>query len=151
MHPPKGDAFACRNESALAIDYEQQPPMFRVSDTHYAATWLLDERAAKVREELERRERAELLQDAGKIDELTWKRESISSDSSRKNGSKKQSFAEPEHKSRTLSGEVKESFKRMYCQIRADRSFKIKKFKKTEKKVCRTHLKDIQKSKTDRR
>lgn len=108
VHPPKGDAFACRNESALAIDYEQQPPMFRVSDTHYAAAWLLDERAAKVREELERRERAELLQDAGKIDELTWKRESISSDSSRKNGSKKQSFAEPEHKSRTLSGEVKE-------------------------------------------
>ena len=59
VRPPKGDAFACRNESALAIDYEQQPPMFRVSDTHYAATWLLDERAAKVRQELERREQAE--------------------------------------------------------------------------------------------
>ena len=45
--PPKGDAFACRNEYALAIDYEEEPPMFRVSDTHYAATWLLDERAPK--------------------------------------------------------------------------------------------------------
>lgn len=75
VHPPKGDAFACRNEYALAIDYEQQPPMFRVSDTHYAATWLLDERAAQVREKLEQRERAELLRDAGKKDELTWKRE----------------------------------------------------------------------------
>lgn len=48
IHPPKGDAFACRNEYALAIDYEQQPPMFAVSDTHYAATWLLDPRAPKV-------------------------------------------------------------------------------------------------------
>ncbi|MDO5808267.1 MAG: ABC transporter ATP-binding protein [Lachnospiraceae bacterium] len=75
VHPPKGDAFACRNEYALAIDYEQQPPMFRVSDTHYAATWLLDERVVQVREKLEQRERAELLRDAGKKDELTWKRE----------------------------------------------------------------------------
>ncbi len=42
---PRGDAFACRNEYALAIDYEKEPPMFRISDTHYAATWLLDPRA----------------------------------------------------------------------------------------------------------
>lgn len=48
IDPPKGDAFACRNEYALAIDYEEEPPMFRVSDTHYAATWLLDERAPKI-------------------------------------------------------------------------------------------------------
>ena len=48
VDPPKGDAFACRNEYALAIDYEEMPPMFRVSDTHYAATWLLDPRAPKV-------------------------------------------------------------------------------------------------------
>lgn len=46
--PPKGDAFACRNPYALAIDYEQMPPMFRVTDTHYAATWLLDPRAPKI-------------------------------------------------------------------------------------------------------
>jgi oligopeptide transport system ATP-binding protein len=32
----------------LAIDYEEGPPMFRISDTHYAATWLLDERAPKI-------------------------------------------------------------------------------------------------------
>lgn len=45
---PKGDAFACRNEFALAIDYKQEPPMFQITDTHYAATWLLDPRAPKV-------------------------------------------------------------------------------------------------------
>ena len=39
--PPKGDAFAARNKYALQIDFEQQPPMFEVSPTHYAATWLL--------------------------------------------------------------------------------------------------------------
>ena len=48
IDPPQGDAFASRNEYALAIDYEEAPPMFRASDTHYAATWLLDERAPKI-------------------------------------------------------------------------------------------------------
>ncbi len=42
---PPGDAFACRNEHAMQIDYEQMPPMFPVSETHAAATWLLDPRA----------------------------------------------------------------------------------------------------------
>lgn len=46
--PPVGDAFAARNKYALKIDYEQQPPMFKVSDTHYAATWLLHPDAPKV-------------------------------------------------------------------------------------------------------
>lgn len=49
IDPPAGDAFACRNRFALAIDYEKEPPMFRVSDTHYAATWLLDPRAPQIR------------------------------------------------------------------------------------------------------
>ncbi len=49
IDPPKGDAFACRNEYALAIDYEEQPPMFQITDTHYAATWLLDPRAPKIK------------------------------------------------------------------------------------------------------
>ena len=48
IDPPRGDAFACRNEYALAIDYQEEPPLFRVSDTHYAATWLLDPRAPKI-------------------------------------------------------------------------------------------------------
>ncbi len=48
VDPPKGDAYACRNEYALGIDYEEMPPMFQITDTHYAATWLLDERAPKI-------------------------------------------------------------------------------------------------------
>ena len=48
IHPPKGDAFAPRNPYALRIDFEQEPPVFRLSDTHYAATWLLHPGAAKV-------------------------------------------------------------------------------------------------------
>ena len=45
---PVGDAFAPRNPYALEIDFKQEPPLFKVSETHYAATWLLDERAPKV-------------------------------------------------------------------------------------------------------
>ena len=48
INPPQGDAFACRNPYALEIDYHQQPPMFQITDTHYAATWLLDPRAPKI-------------------------------------------------------------------------------------------------------
>ncbi|TLG73828.1 ABC transporter ATP-binding protein [Culicoidibacter larvae] len=48
LYPPKGDAFAPRNKWALDIDFEMQPPMFKVSENHYAATWLLDPRAPKV-------------------------------------------------------------------------------------------------------
>lgn len=48
INPPKGDAYACRNEYALGIDYEKMPPMFRITDTHYAATWLLDKRAPQI-------------------------------------------------------------------------------------------------------
>jgi oligopeptide transport system ATP-binding protein len=48
LNPPKGDAFAARNKYALAIDFKEEPPYFAISETHYAATWLLDERAPKV-------------------------------------------------------------------------------------------------------
>ena len=41
IYPPEGDAFAARNKYAMQIDFEQQPPMFQVSETHSAATWLL--------------------------------------------------------------------------------------------------------------
>ncbi|QGS52147.1 oligopeptide/dipeptide ABC transporter ATP-binding protein [Spiroplasma tabanidicola] len=43
-----GDAFAPRNNYAMEIDYLYEPPMFKVSDTHYAKTWLLDKRAPKI-------------------------------------------------------------------------------------------------------
>ena len=48
IYPPKGDAFALRSKYALAIDFKKEPPLFKVSSTHYAATWLLDPRAPKV-------------------------------------------------------------------------------------------------------
>lgn len=48
IYPPKGDAFAERNKYAMQIDFEEQPPMFKISDTHYAATWLLHPDAPKV-------------------------------------------------------------------------------------------------------
>ena len=48
IFPPKGDAFAPRNKYAMKIDFEEQPPMFKVTDTHYAATWLLHPDAPKV-------------------------------------------------------------------------------------------------------
>ena len=41
IYPPVGDAFADRNKYAMQIDFEQQPPMFPISETHKAATWLL--------------------------------------------------------------------------------------------------------------
>ena len=55
IYPPKGDAFAARNKYAMKIDFEQQPPFFKVSDTHYAATWLLHEDAPKIENPLKGR------------------------------------------------------------------------------------------------
>lgn len=46
--PPKGDAFAARNPYAMEIDFQEQPPLIKISDTHYAATWLLHPDAPKV-------------------------------------------------------------------------------------------------------
>jgi oligopeptide transport system ATP-binding protein len=48
LDPPKGDAFAPRNPYVMKIDLEQEPPFFKVSDTHFAATWLLHPDAPKV-------------------------------------------------------------------------------------------------------
>lgn len=48
LNPPKGDAFAIRNKNALKIDYEKEPPMFKINDTHSAATWLLHPDAPEV-------------------------------------------------------------------------------------------------------
>ncbi|MBT9776342.1 ATP-binding cassette domain-containing protein [Clostridium sp. MCC353] len=55
----EGDAFAVRNAYALNIDYRLEPPMFKVSDTHYAATWLLHEKAPKVEMPIELKHRIE--------------------------------------------------------------------------------------------
>ena len=48
LNPPPGDAFAARNQFAIPKDYQQAPPLFKLSDTHYAATWLLADNAPKV-------------------------------------------------------------------------------------------------------
>ncbi|MBQ9306613.1 MAG: ABC transporter ATP-binding protein [Clostridia bacterium] len=48
LHEPTGDAFAARNQFALAIDEKADPPLFQVSRTHFAATWLLHPDAPKV-------------------------------------------------------------------------------------------------------
>jgi len=48
IYPPVGDAFAERNRYAMKIDFEQQPPEFKITDTHWAATWLLHPDAPKV-------------------------------------------------------------------------------------------------------
>jgi len=48
IYPPVGDAFAARNKYAMEIDFEAQPPMFEISETHRAATWLLHPDAPKI-------------------------------------------------------------------------------------------------------
>ena len=48
IYPPKGDAFAERNRYAMKIDFERQPPVFPITETHWAATWLLHPNAPKV-------------------------------------------------------------------------------------------------------
>ena len=48
IYPPQGDAFAERNRYAMKIDFEREPPFFKVSVTHYAATWLLHPDAPRV-------------------------------------------------------------------------------------------------------
>ena len=48
LHEPKGDAFAPRNKFAMKIDEREEPPMFKISETHFAATWLLHPDAPKI-------------------------------------------------------------------------------------------------------
>ncbi len=59
LHTVAGDAFAPRNIYALNIDSRLEPPMFKISETHQAATWLLDKRAPKVEMPKELKDRIE--------------------------------------------------------------------------------------------
>ncbi len=43
-----GDSFAPRNPYCMKIDTIEEPPMFQISETHFAKTWLLDPRAPKI-------------------------------------------------------------------------------------------------------
>lgn len=58
----KGDAFAPRNPDAMKIDFELEPPFFKVTDTHYAKTWLLYDKAKEYAAELAGAHEAKLLQ-----------------------------------------------------------------------------------------
>jgi oligopeptide transport system ATP-binding protein len=68
LHEKEGDAFAPRNKYALLVDDKAQPPMFRISDSHYAATWLLDPRAPKVEMPAELKSRIERMKKGAEID-----------------------------------------------------------------------------------
>lgn len=48
LNPPKGDAFALRSEYAMEIDFEKEPPIYQVSDTHFVKSWLLHPEAPEV-------------------------------------------------------------------------------------------------------
>ena len=65
IYPPVGDAFAERNKYAMEIDFEMQPPMYEVSPTHYAATWLLHPNAPKVEMPAVITERIRLMKERG--------------------------------------------------------------------------------------
>lgn len=67
MHEREGDAFSPRNIFALNIDDRLMPPMFQITETHAAATWLLHENAPKVDMPVELRARIERMKkEAGK-------------------------------------------------------------------------------------
>lgn len=67
LHKVTGDAFAPRNKYALNIDSRLEPPMFKISETHSAATWLLHPKAPKVDMPSELRERIERMKKEGGI------------------------------------------------------------------------------------
>ena len=69
LHEVVGDAFAPRNRYALAIDWKAEPPMFKVSETHWAATWLLDPRAPKLEMPEELKKRVERMLKEAEADE----------------------------------------------------------------------------------
>lgn len=62
---PAGDPFAPRNRFALEADYKAEPPTFQISDTHYAATWLLDQRAPQVEMPASLRRRIQAMKEGG--------------------------------------------------------------------------------------
>ncbi len=62
---PVGDPFAPRNPYALLADLKSEPPMFKISETHYAATWLVDERAPKTEKPKLLKDRIERMKQEG--------------------------------------------------------------------------------------
>ena len=52
----KGDAFAPRNPHAMEVDFEEEPPIFPITETHWAKTWLLHPYAKEFKEQLDKLE-----------------------------------------------------------------------------------------------
>ncbi len=52
----KGDAFAPRNPQAMEVDFEEEPPVFPITDTHWAKSWLLHPYAREFKEQLDAQE-----------------------------------------------------------------------------------------------
>lgn len=78
LNLPEGDAFATRNKYALNIDYIKMPPMFKVSETHYASTWLLHEQAPKInREDFQKGERTNTAETFPKVSEKETNKEKV--------------------------------------------------------------------------
>ena len=67
LHEPKGDAFAARNKFAMKIDEKAEPPMFKITETHSAATWLLHPNAPKIELPKELQSRLERSRKAAKL------------------------------------------------------------------------------------
>lgn len=61
INPPKGDAFSLRSDWSMKVDFVHQPPMFKVSDTHSAATWLLHPNAPQVERPAQLQDRIDAL------------------------------------------------------------------------------------------
>jgi oligopeptide transport system ATP-binding protein len=68
LNKVEGDAFAPRNIYALNIDNRVEPPMFKITDTHYASTWLLHEKAPKIEMPIELRNRIDRMLKEAYID-----------------------------------------------------------------------------------
>ena len=69
LHEKDGDAFSPRNAFALEIDDKLEPPMFQISETHWAATWLLDPRAPKVEMPKELKARIERMKKEAQVND----------------------------------------------------------------------------------
>ena len=74
LDPPKGDPFAARNPYAMQIDAQKQPPFFKVSNTHYAATWLLHPDAPQIEPPAEIIRRAKIWREIQEQEEVAKNR-----------------------------------------------------------------------------
>lgn len=66
LHKIQGDPFATRNAYALNIDSRLEPPMFKITQTHRAATWLLHPNAPKIELPQELKERIDRMKEEAK-------------------------------------------------------------------------------------